>query len=182
MPSRAYRSPSRLKDLAKRASVEVARRSPVSGDARSGGRHRHLGRTAGNERGKDHTDGSPAPIADVACEQKPGSITDAPRSGCDARIGWLEAETVSTLDRVSYLVQRAHQVQEFSRAAASGEATPEALPGLRAQRRGYQEASPLEVEGRIHAQDVLAHTRRVVHLLAEHSSDTVHISLHAERR
>jgi hypothetical protein len=29
---------------------------------------------------------------------------------------------------------------------------------------------------------VLAHTRRVVHLLAEHSSDTVHISLHAERR
>src|SRR5918995_2344657 len=193
-PSRPYLSHSPLKDLAKwvmgslttpvrrcGVSVKVAQRPPVSRDARPGRRHRHLGRAAGNERGKDHTDGSSIPGADVAREQEPEGAADALRSGCDARVGWLEAETVSALDWARSLVQAARQVQEFSGAAAGGEATPEAPPGLRSQRRGYEEASPLEVECWIHAQDSLARTRRVVHSSADHSSDTVCISSHTER-
>jgi hypothetical protein len=53
---------------------------------------------------------------------------------------------------------------------------------LRSQRRGYQEASPLKVEHRIHKQDVLARTKWVVHFPTYHSSRTVRTALRAQRR
>src|SRR5215210_1132112 len=111
-PSRAYRSRSRLKDFARwvmrplttpvrgcRTSVKITRRAPVYGDARSGRRHRHLGRATCDEHGKDHTDGSSVLIAHAACEHEPAGPRNALGSGGDARIGWLEAETVAALDR-----------------------------------------------------------------------------------
>src|SRR5215204_6801278 len=165
-----------------RTSVKVTRRAPVYGDARSGRRHRHLGRATCNEHGKDHTDGSSVSIAHAACEHEPAGPRNALGSGGDAWIGWLEAETVAALDRARSPAQFARQVQEFSRATTGGEANPEAPPGLRGQRRGYEEASPLEVEDRIHAQDVLAGTGRVVYSPADHSSDTLGTALCTGRR
>lgn len=141
-------------------SVKVARWSPNCRDARPGRRHRHLGRAAGDERGEDHTDGSSVPTAGVAREQESGGSPDSLGSGRDARVGWLEAEVIRVLDRACSLVQPASQVQEFSCADAGSEAASQAPPGLRGQRSGYEEASPLEVEGWIHAQDLLAHTGR----------------------
>ena len=67
-------------------------------------------------------------------------------SGRDARVGWLEAEVIRVLDRACSLVQPASQVQEFSGADAGSEVASQAPPGLRGQRSGYEEASPLEVE------------------------------------
>jgi|SRR5215203_1075972 hypothetical protein len=146
-----------------RTSVKVTRRAPVYGDARSGRRHRHLGRATCNEHGKDHTDGSSVSIAHAACEHEPAGPRNALGSGGDAWIGWLEAETVAALDRARSPAQFARQVQEFSRATTGGEANPEAPPGLRGQRRGYEEASPLEVEDRIHVRGMFARARLVVH-------------------
>src|SRR5829696_359878 len=142
-------------------SVKVARRPPTFGNARSSRRHRHLGRAAGNERGKDHTNRSSDPIADATREDEPGGPPDALGSGRDARVG---------------------RIQEFPDANVGSEAASQAPPGLRGQRRGYEEASPLKVEGRIHVQDVLARTWRVAHSPADHSNDTVCTSLHTERR
>src|SRR5215218_9655489 len=190
-PSTPYRSRNPLTDLAKRvmrplaapvgwcwASIKVAQRSPVSRDGRPWRRHRHLGRPAGDQRGKDHAEGRSIPIADAAREEESASATDALRSGCDARIGWLEAETVATLDRTRALLKPDRQVQEFS----GSESLPEASPGVRGQRRGYKEASSLEVEDRVHAQDLLASTRRVVYAPADHSSYDVRTALCTGRR
>ncbi len=58
------------------ASVKVARRPPTFGNARSSRRHRHLGRAAGDKRGKDHTNRSSDPIADAAREHEPGGPPD----------------------------------------------------------------------------------------------------------
>lgn len=163
-------------------SVKVARRPPTFGNARSSRRHRHLGRAAGDERGKDHTNRSSDPIADAAREHEPGGPPDALGSGRDAGVGRIEAETVRALDRARSLAHPAGQIQEFPDANVGSEAASQAPPGLRGQRRGYEEASPLEVEGRIHAQDVLARTWRVAHSPADHSNDTVCTLLHTDRR
>lgn len=163
-------------------SVKVARRPPTFGNARSSRRYRHLGRTAGDEHSKHHADGSSTLVAHAACEQEPGSTTDALGSGRDAGVGRIEAETVRALDRARSLAHPAGQIQEFPDANVGSEAASQAPPGLRGQRRGYEEASPLEVEGRIHVQDVLARTWRVAPSPADHSNDTVCTSLHTERR
>jgi hypothetical protein len=163
-------------------SVKVPWRPPIFGNARSGRRHRHLGRAAGDERGKDHTKRSSDPIADVAREHEPGGPPDALGSGRDAGVGRIEAETVRALDRARSLAHPAGEIQEFPNAKVGSEAASQAPPGLRGQRRGYEEASPLEVEGRIHAQDVLARTWRVAHSTADHSNDTVCNLLHTDRR
>src|SRR5215211_5435046 len=172
-PSRPYRSRNPLKDLAKwvmgplttpvrrcGVSVKVAQRPPVSRDARPGRRHRHLGRAAGDERGKDHTDGSSVPVADVAREQEPGSTADNLGSGRDARIGWLEAETVSAFDGARSLFQLARQVQEFSGTAAGGYTLSQVPPGLRRQCCGYKEASRLK--GWVHGSKKFARSWVVV--------------------
>ncbi len=163
-------------------SVKVARRPPTFGNARSSRRHRHLGRTAGDERGKDHTNRSSDPIADAAREHEPGGPPDALGSGRDAGVGRIEAETVRALDRARSLAHPAGQIQEFPDANVGSEAASQAPPGLRGQRRGYEEASPLEVEGWIHAQDLLARTGLVVHSPADYSSDTVRTASRMERR
>ena len=162
--------------------VKVARRPPTFGNARSSRRHRHLGRPAGDERGKDHTNRSPNPIADDAREHEPGGSPDALGSGRDAGVGRIEVETVRALDHARPLAHPAGQIQEFLDAKVGSEAASQAPPGLRRQRCGYEEASPLKVEGRIHAQDVLARTWRVAHSPAAHSNETVCTSLHTERR
>jgi hypothetical protein len=159
-------------------SVKVTQGSPVSRYGRPGRRHRHLGWPAGDQRRKDHTEGRSIPVAHAAREEESASATDALRSGCDARIGWLEAEPVAALDRARVLLQPDRQVQEFS----GSEPLPEAPPCVRTQRRGYEEASPLEVEDRVHAQDLLATTRRVVYAPADHSSDDVRTALCTGRR
>ncbi len=159
-------------------SVKVTRWSPVSGDDRAGRRHRHLGMATGDERGKHHTEGSSVSIAHAAREHEPVRTADPLSSGCDARIGWLEAETVSGLYRVRYLPQPVGQVQEFRGADVGSEAISQAPPGLRGQRRGYEEAPSLEFEDRVHTQDMLACR------LADHSidtNDTVHTASHMER-
>ena len=107
---------------------------------------------------------------------------DALGSGRDAGVGRLEAETVPALDRSRSFVQPASQVQEFTGAAAGGEAPSEALPGLRGQRRRYKEASHLEVEGRVHAQQMLVRAERFVSTSNNHSNDLVRTALRAERR
>jgi hypothetical protein len=163
-------------------SVKIARRPPTFGNARSSRRHRHLGRPAGDKRGKDHTNRSSDPIADAAREHEPGGPPDALGSGRDAGVGRIEAETVRALDRDRFLAHPTGQIQEFPDANVSSEAASQAPPGLRGQRRGYEEASPLEVEGRIHAQDVLARTWLVAHSPAHHSNDTVCTSLHTGKR
>ena len=159
-------------------SVKVTQGSPVSRDGRPGRRHRHLGRPAGDQRGKDHTEGRSIPVADAAREEESASATDALRSGCDAWIGWLEAEPVAALERARAFLQRDRKVQECS----GSESLPETPPCVRGQRRGYEEASPLEVEDRVHAQDLLATTRRVVYAPADHSSDDVRTALCTGRR
>src|ERR671912_433625 len=164
------------------ASVKVARRPPTFGNARPSRRPRHLGRAAGDKRGKDHTNRSSDPIADAAREHEPGGPPDALGSGHNAGVGRIEAETVPALDRARSLAHPAGQIQEFLDAKVGSEPASQAPPGLRGQRRGYEEASPLEVEGRIHAQDVLARTWRVAHSPADHSNDTVRTSLHTEKR
>src|SRR5918992_2815698 len=68
-------------------SVKVLRRPPTFGNARSSRRHRHLGRAAGDERGKDHTNRSSHPIADAAREHEPGGPPDALGSGASAGAG-----------------------------------------------------------------------------------------------
>jgi hypothetical protein len=159
-------------------SVKLTQGSPVSRDSCPGRRHRHLGRPAGDQRGKDHAEGRSIPVADPAHEEESASATDGLRSGCDAWIGWLEAEPVAALDRARVLLQPDRKVQEFS----GSESLPEAPPRVRGQRRGYEEASPLEVEDRVHAQDLLATTRRVVYAPADHSSDDVRTALYTGRR
>src|ERR687894_2767918 len=163
-------------------SVKGVRRPPTFRDTRSGRRHRHLGRTAGNERGKDRADGRPVVSERLAHEQEPAGSPDALGSGRDARIRRLEAQTVRALDRACSLAQPEGQIQELPGANVGSEAASQAPPGLRGQRRGYQEAAPLEFEGRIHAQDVLARTWRVPHSPAAHSNDTGCTSLHTEWR
>jgi hypothetical protein len=91
-------------------------------------------------------------------------------------------ETVRALDHARSLAHPAGQIQEFLDAKVGSEAASQAPPGLRRQRCGYEEASPLKVEGRIHAQDVLARTWRVTHSPAAHSNDTGCTSLHTEWR
>jgi hypothetical protein len=162
-------------------SVKVARRPPPFRNGRSSRRHRHLGRPAGDERGKDHTNRSSDPIADAAREHEPGGPPDGLGSGRDAGVGRIEAETVRALDRARFLAHPAGQIQEFPDANVSSESASQAPPGLRGQRRGYEKASPLKVEGRIHTQDVLARTWRVAHSPADHSNETVCTSLHTER-
>jgi hypothetical protein len=162
--------------------VKVAQGSPVSRDSCPGRRHRHLGRPAGDQRGKDHTEEGSIPVADAAREEDSASSPDDLGSGCEAGIGWIEAEAVAALDRACFLLQPVRQVQEFSGAATFGEAIPEAPPSVRGQRRGYKEASSLEVEDRVHAQDLLATTRRVVYAPADHSSDDVRTALCTGRR
>jgi hypothetical protein len=162
--------------------VKVARRPPTFGNARSSRRHRHLGRATGDERGKDHTNRSSDPIADAAREDEPGGPPDALGSGRDAGVGRIEAETVRALDRARSLAHPAGQIQKFPDAKVGSEAASQAPPGLPGKRRGYEEASPLEVQGRIHARDVLARTWRVAYSPADHSNDTGCTSLHTERR
>src|SRR5215208_3105109 len=104
----------------------------------------------------------------------------APAGATDAGVGRIEAETVRALDRARSLAHPAGQIQEFPNAKVGSEAASQAPPGLRGQRCGYEEASPLEVEGRIHAQDVLARTWRVAYSPADHSNDTGCTSLHTD--
>jgi hypothetical protein len=163
-------------------SVKVGRRPPVSGDARLRRRHRDLGGTAGDQGGKDYADGGSVSIAGPASEQEPGGPPGALRSGRDAGIRRLEAKTVGTLDWAYFLVQPGSQVQKFPSAAISGEASSKAPPDLRGQRRGYEEASRLEFDGRIHTQHVLAHTKRVVNAPIDHSSYPALAALRTERR
>lgn len=162
--------------------MKVGQRPPIPGDAGPGRSHRDLGRAAGDERGEDHPDGVPVHITGFAPEQQPVGSTDALRSGRNTGIGWLEAETVCTLDRARSLVQPASQVQEFPSAAAGGEACSKVPPDLRGQRRGYEEASRLEVEDRVHAQEMLVRRKRVVNAPTNHFSDPVRTALDAERR
>jgi hypothetical protein len=105
-------------------SAKVAKWPPVSGDVRPGRRHRHLGGAAGNERGKDHTDGSSAPIVDAAREQEPGSTADALRSGRDARVGWLEAETEGTLYVARLLAELVGEGDEVFGVGVGGDPSP----------------------------------------------------------
>jgi hypothetical protein len=137
-----------------RASVKAARRSPVSGDAGPGRRHRHLGMASGNERGKDHTDGSSAPIVDVAREQEPVSAADALRSGRDARVGWLEAETEGTL-----LAELAGEGDEVFGVGVGGDPSHQVPSGPRGHGRRYHESSCFEIERRIHASVVYVDVR-----------------------
>ena len=162
--------------------MKIGQRSPLPGDARSGRSHRDLGRATGDERGEDHPDGVPVRITGSAPEQQTVGSTCALRSGRDAGIGRVEAETVRTLDRAHSLVQSASQIQEFPGAAAGGEVSSEAPPGLRGQRRGYKEASGLEVEDRVHVQGIRVRTKQAVNALTAHSSDPARTTLHAERR
>ena len=162
--------------------MEIGQRAPLSGDASSGRSHRDLGRAAGDERGEDHPDGVPVRITSCAPEQQTVGSTGALRSGRDAGIGRLEAETVRTFDRARSLVQPASQIQEFPGAAAGGEISSETPPGLRGQRRGYKEASRLEVEDRVHVQGILVRTKQVVNALVAHFSDPARTTLRAERR
>ena len=105
-------------------------------------------------------------------------IEDATGSMTALQFEALEAEPVAALDRARALLQPDRKVQEFS----GSESLPEAPPGVRGQRRGYEEASPLEVEDRVHAQDLLATTRRVVYAPADHSSDDIRTALCTGRR
>ena len=155
-------------------------RLPITGDARLRRSHRDLGRAAGDQRGEDHTDGVPVCVTGLACEQQTTGSIHASRSGRNAGIGRLEAETVRTLDRVRFLVQPASQVQKFSSAATRGEPSSEAPPSLRSQRRGYEEASGLGAEYRVHAQEVLLHTKRVVNASNDHFSDRTPLGRTAE--
>jgi hypothetical protein len=163
-------------------SVKVVRRMPIFGDTGLGRSHRDLGKATGDERGEDHPDGVPVRIAGFACEQQTVGPTGALRSGRDAGVGRLEAETVPALDRSRCFVQPASQVQEFPGATASGEASSEVPPGLRGQRRGYKKASRLEVEGRVHAQQMLIRAERFVDISNNHSNDFAHAALRAERK
>jgi hypothetical protein len=142
--------------------VKVGQWPPVFGNSRPGRSHRDLGRAVGDERGEDHPDRVSISIAGSAPEQQTVGSTGALRSGRNAGIGRLEAETVRALDRGRSLAQPVSQIQEFSSAAAGGEPSSKAPPGLRGQRRGYEQASGLEVEDRVHAQEVLLRTRRIV--------------------
>jgi hypothetical protein len=162
--------------------VKVVRQPPIFGDACLGRSHRDLGRATGDERGEDHPDGVPVPIAGFACEQQTVSSTSALSSGRDAGVERLEAETVPALDRSRSFVQPASLVQEFPGAAASGEASTEAPPGLRSQRRRYKEASRLEVEDRVHAQQMLVRAGRCVSTSNNHSNDLARTAMRAERR
>src|SRR5215203_3525524 len=56
-------------------------------------------------------------------------------------------------------------------AASGGEPPSEAPPGLRGQRRGYEEASGLEVEDRVHAREILLTSKLSVDALTIHSRD-----------
>ncbi len=163
-------------------SGQVVRRPPIFGDACPGRSHRDLRRAAGDEGGEDHPDGVPVRVTGFACEQQTMSSTSALRSGRDAGVGRVEAETVPALDRSRSFVQPASQVQEFTGAPAGGEASSEAPPGLRGQRRRYKEASSLEVEDRVHAQQMLVRAERFVSTSNNHSNDLVRTALRAERR
>jgi len=163
-------------------SVKVVRRPPILGDACLGRSHRDLGRATGDERGEDHPDGVPIRIAGFACEQQTVGSTGALRSGRDAGVGRLEAETVPALDRSRSFVQPARQVQEFPGATASGEASSEAPPGLRGQSRGYKKASRLEVEDRVHAQQMLIRAERFVNTSNNHFNDLARTALRAKRK
>jgi hypothetical protein len=163
-------------------SVKVVRRPPIFGDAGLDWSHRDLRRATGDERGEDHPNRVPIRIAGFACEQQTVGPTSALRSGRDAGVGRLEAETVPALDRSRSFVQPASQVQEFSGAPGSGEASSEAPPGLRGQRRRYKQASRLKVEDRIHAQQMLVRAERFVSTSKNHSNDLAHAALRAERK
>jgi hypothetical protein len=162
--------------------VKVVRRPPIFGNACPGRSHRDLGRAAGDEGSEDHPDRVPVRIASFACEQQTMSSTSALRPGRDAGVGRFEAETVPALDRSRSFVQPASQVQKFPGAAASGEASSEAPPGLRGQRRRYKEASRLEVEDRVHAQQMLVRGERFVSTSNNHSNNLARTGLRAERR
>lgn len=163
-------------------SMKVSQRSPIFGYARLGRSHRDLRRAAGNERGEDHPDGVPVRIAGSAPKQQTIGPTGALRSGCDTGIGWVEAETVCTLDRGRSLAQPASQVQEFYSAAAGGEPSSEAPLSMRGQRRGYEQASGLEVEDRVHAQEMLLRTKRSVNASHDHFNDPARSTLRVQRR
>ena len=162
--------------------MKIIQRPPIFGDACLDRSHRDLRRATGDERGKDHPDRVPIRIACFACEQQTVGSTSALRSGRDAGVGRLEAETVPALDRSRSFVQPASQVQEFSGAPGSGEASSEAPPGLRGQRRGYKQASRLKVEDRVHAQQMLIRAERFVDTSKNHSNDLARTALRAKRK
>lgn len=161
--------------------MKIGQRPPIFRDARLGRSHRDLGRAAGYERGEDHPEEVPVRIAGSASEQQTVGSPGALRSGSDAGIGRLEAEMVGTLDRGRSLVEPASQVQEFPGAASGGEPPSEAPPGLRGQRRGYEEASGLEVEDRVHAREILLTSKLSVDALTIHSRDPARSTSRAER-
>jgi hypothetical protein len=162
--------------------VKVIRRPPIFGYACFGRGHRDLGSATGDERGENHPNRVPVRIACFACEQQTVRSTGALRSGCDARVGRLEAETVPALDRSRSFVQPASQVQEFPGAPASGEAPSEAPPSLRGQCRGYKEASRLEVESRVHVQQMLVRAERFASTSNNHSNDLACTALRPKRK
>ena len=167
-------------------SVKVVWRPPIFGDACPGWSHRDLGRATGDERGEDHPEGVPVRIAGFACEQQTVGSTGTLRSGRDARVGRLEAETVPALDQSRSFVQPASQVQEFPSAAASSEASSEEPPDLRCQRRRDKEAFRLEIEDRIHTQKMLVRTtdrtKQVVNPPNTHFSQLARAALRTKRK
>ncbi len=124
--------------------------SPFLGDARLDRRHRHLGKTAGDERSEGHAERLLLGIAGCAGEYEAQATPRIFHPGCDAGIGWFEAETVPAFEEAHLFGEVTSLGEEVLGVAVDGDASSEASKGVRGQRRRGEQPPCFEVEDRIH--------------------------------
>ena len=127
----------------------IAQRSPFVGYVRLDGRHRHLGKTTGDERSEDHTERLLLEIADRAGEYEAETAPRALHPSREAGIGRFKAEAVPVLERARLLTEATSQGEEVLGVAVGGDASSEASHGVRGQGRRDEEPVRFEVEDRI---------------------------------
>ena len=147
---------------------EFGERSPVLRDGCLGGRHRDLGGAPGYERGKGDADRESVPIEGSTREQEPETSSSVLRSSRDTGIRWLETEMVRTLYNIYLFTELTGQGYQFS-STAGGDGSPQTSSGPRGQCRRDEEASPFEVEERVHELRIYALRRTVVYGVRHYS-------------